>query len=67
VWEAFYRLDPWGDDWTQAACIEAAIKNQHATDPVNPYDLIPNEDNRPKEGEATDADVRQGFRGMAGL
>jgi hypothetical protein len=62
-----YRLDPWGDDWTQAAKIEAAIINQYASDPVNAYDLIPNEDNRPKTDEPEGADVHRQLRGLAGL
>jgi len=67
VWEAMYRLDPWGDDWTQAARIEAAIKNQYATDPIDPYELIPNEDNRPPAEEISNAEISRQLRARAGF
>jgi hypothetical protein len=53
-WEALYRLEPWGDDWVQTARLEAAIKNGYATTPVDPSELIPNEDNRPASEEMDD-------------
>jgi hypothetical protein len=46
--QAYYRLEPFGDAWVRTARIEAAIINQYAEEKVNPYDLIPNEDNRPR-------------------
>lgn len=67
-WQAFYRLEPWGDDWVQAARIEAAIINANTTgDPVNPYDLVPNEDNRTESEEMDAAALRDAARAMAGL
>lgn len=56
-WEAFYRLEPWGDDWVQNARLEAAIKNQYLTDPVQPADLVPNEDNKERTGEVEDSQL----------
>lgn len=67
VWEAYYRLEPWGDDWMQAAKIEAAILNGYEKEPVNPCDLVPNEDNRKVSGELEPADIHAGFMGLAGL
>lgn len=51
TWEAYYRLEPWGDDWTQAARIEAAIKNTMGGQDVLAADLIPCEDNRQEDVE----------------
>lgn len=45
-WEAMYRLEPWGDDWEQAAMIAAAVKNKGSEDPIAPQTLIPNEETR---------------------
>lgn len=28
LWKAAYRVDPWGDDWRQAATVAAEIHNQ---------------------------------------
>lgn len=53
-WEAYYRLEPWGDDWVQTARLEAAIRSANATSPVDPSELIPNEDNRPQSEEMDD-------------
>jgi hypothetical protein len=67
VWEAMYRLEPWGDDWVQAARIEAAIINKDNPEPVNPYDLIPNEDNRPAEEEDDAAALNARVRSWLGV
>jgi hypothetical protein len=64
VWEAYNRLEPWGDDWVQTAKLEAAIR-QAAGEEVHPSELIPNEDN--KQAEMSDAEVNSGFRSLAGL
>lgn len=56
--QAYYRLEPFGDAWVRTARLEAAIINAAGPDdPVNPYDLIPNEHNRPKNDrdEASEA------------
>lgn len=55
VWEAFYRLYPWGDDWVQAARLEAAFRNSMGGQSVTAAELIPNEDNRDKTDEVDDA------------
>lgn len=45
---AYYRLEPWGDDWEQAAMIAAKIHNANCSEEyrITPQSLIPNEDNR---------------------
>jgi hypothetical protein len=63
---AYYRLEPFGDDWTQTANIEAAIRQANGQE-VHPSELIPNEDNREQNGEPDAAQVRAGFMGMAGF
>ena len=67
VWEAMYRLEPWGDDWLQAARIEAAVVNKDSSDPVSPYDLIPNEDNRPADENDDPAAINAAVRSRCGL
>jgi hypothetical protein len=42
-WMAMYRLEPWGDDWKQAAMIAAKVHNAATVDnPIAPASLIPN-------------------------
>jgi len=55
-WIAYHRLEPWGDDWEQAAMIAAKIHNTNVTDEsrlITPQSLIPNEDNRETLKEQT--------------
>lgn len=40
-WLAYYRLEPWGDDWDQAALLTAAIVNRDRTTPVAPEKFRP--------------------------
>ena len=65
--QAAYRLAPWGDDWLQTAHIEAAIINTNSTEPVSPYELIPNEDNRQASDEIGPAELAAAARSLAGL
>lgn len=65
--EAAYRLDPWGDDWTQTAHIEAAIKNTMGGGSVGPSELIPNEDNPNRgSGEIDDANLKSRWQAKLG-
>lgn len=67
VWEAYYRLEPWGDDWVQNARLEAAIINANVTEPVDPSTLIPNEENRPIEQEDDAAALNASVRSWLGF
>jgi hypothetical protein len=43
-WIALYRLEPWGDDWQQAAMLAAAIHNSAGKsyqDTFTPADFVP--------------------------
>lgn len=53
-WQAAYDLEPWGDDWKQAALIAATIRNSAmgATgEAVQPEELIPTKENRQQTDE----------------
>jgi len=66
--EAATRLDPWGDGWEQTAVLEAKLHNVNCPDdPVNPIELIPNEDNRKVSDEMGPAEIAAAARSMAGL
>lgn len=45
-WIAMYRLEPWGDDWTQTATIAAAMHNAAGNRAVSPVDFVPGEQER---------------------
>lgn len=38
---AYYRVDPWGDDWTQAGTMACASVAPHVKRRVTPQDFIP--------------------------
>lgn len=40
-WRAYCALEPFGDDWQQAATIAAAAFNPHSKRPLKPDELIP--------------------------
>ena len=65
--QAFYRLHPFGDAWLRTAVVEAAIINKDNPEPVNPCELIPNEDNRPKEDEQDAATLNASVRSWLGV
>jgi hypothetical protein len=67
VWEAMYRLMPWGDDWEQSARIEAAIRNTMGGQEVTPAELIPTEDNRQPDEEPDAATLNANVRAWLNL
>ena len=40
-WQAMYRIEPFGDDWLQAAVITAKIHNVNCKEKIKPRDVIP--------------------------
>lgn len=40
-WVALYDLEPWGDDWPQAAIVAASVLNSFSRRRVDPASLIP--------------------------
>lgn len=57
-WVALYRLEPWGDDWVQAARIIAAVMNAGGADPqIDPADLVPTSENTKRTDEVDDGSL----------
>lgn len=40
-WLALYEIDPWGDDWAQAATVTTAALSPWTKRRLNPQDFIP--------------------------
>ena len=40
-WQAIYRIEPFGDDWLQAAVITAKIHNVNCKEKIKPRDVMP--------------------------
>lgn len=53
-WLALYNIEPWGDDWWQAASIQAAILNTNQSDPISVADLIPTRANLERNSSEVD-------------
>lgn len=68
-WLALYRLEPWGDDWVQAAKIIAEIANSAgANPPVNWTDLVPTAENGKKaSGEVEDSNLQNVWKARLGV
>lgn len=43
-WQAIYRIEPFGDDWLQAAVITAKIHNVNCKEKIKPRDVMPHFD-----------------------
>lgn len=48
-WLAYYNLDPWGDDWQQAAMIGSLITYGPLKKPIKQADLIPGKRRRKRQ------------------
>jgi hypothetical protein len=62
-WIARYRLEPWGDDWTQTGTIAAAVCNANGGK-ASPTDFVPGELQRSKG--LTDAEAFESLRKIGG-
>jgi hypothetical protein len=40
-WKAYWKHEPFGDDWWQTAVIACAAANPHIKKSLAPYDFIP--------------------------
>ncbi len=43
-WQAFYAIEPWGDDWEQVGLIVTALVIKYSKSPVYPEYFIPYQD-----------------------
>ena len=64
-WMAMYDLEPWGDDWKQAAMVAAMVRNSamgSTGEPVQSQDLIPTLENRKATDEIEDESLTARWR-----
>lgn len=62
---ALYDLEPWGDDWRQAAMVAAMVRNSamgSTGEPIQAEELIPNIDNRKATDEIADESLTARWR-----
>jgi len=53
---AYWRLEPFGDDWRQSAEVAAAVSRQWAKEPVRADDFLPPGAARTTDRPQTDAE-----------
>lgn len=61
-WIAYYKLEPFGQEWLQTASIMAATLAPHRKTPPNPVDFLPV---KPPEREQSDEEMLAIFKALA--
>lgn len=62
-----YDLEPWGDDWQQAALIASKVHNSFAAERISAAELIPTIENRRQSDEVDDKSLGQIWKQRLGF
>lgn len=66
-WMAYYNLEPFGDDWQQAAKIAAASMQPWCKQTIDPNSLIPGRQKKRQQRTYSDAEILAGYQQLKAI